>query len=1027
MNCRIWFALVCSMLGPLSASYAQPVEVSLPVDAAADPGASIAIPILVDNITGKTVLNYQAIISYDNRILRATGASSAGTLTESFNTPFVEIRADGRIFVGASGLNPPAGQGVFVFLLFEVLGQPGDTSALRFDWFQFNTGIPSTSLTDGKFTVNVPARPRISINPTQHNFGEQFVNEATAQVFMLLNSGDAILNVESVMLSGLNSSDFAVQGIATPTSILPGQELDFSVLFSPDSTGNREALLSILSNDPDASILQVPLAGTGIPLPVPDIELSSNELEFGSVPLDSFAIRPFIIKNVGEAELTVESTRLTGTFAADFVTKGKNAPFTIAAQGSQNFLISFRPSAAGEEQVTLTIISDDPDESIVSVEMRGTGFHRRQPELEITPASFDFGTLAVDSTRSTQFVLRNLGDAPLVLDSLLLNGTGSSHFRIDDLVFPLVVAPEESLILSIAFAPFLGGRHSASLTVFSNDPAQQEMKVDVIGTAVGALSLKTTILKPSGGAVICGDSVAVALTWEVENAVSPVVISCAVNGKTATRLDSTFALVLPVVPGKNTLVANCSVIDSLKRTASSLDSVTVVRHEIPTCFVEIVSPDSSAVVRDDSVLVVVQHHPGAEAAPPLQQTCKINGIAAVKIGNDFQAIVPCFPGEMLISATCTSIDSCGFVSVCSDTITIECREKESIVLLGIDEDREAMVYLTINAPQPQLLEAGKVIHNGKKVGNMEAMALNPFANCIYISSNEKGGRLFKVDVDKIPPLPSDDDIVVELVGKTGSTFIDGLAFREETAELLGVDTGTGQLVKIDENTAKVTDIGPLGFSDVEGLAFSKGEAPVLYGIDNDSHKLLTIDLKTGHGTAVGPKKVGFKNVESLAFSESGLLIGFSDHGRDTFIEIDPMTGIGKKFNKVNANGFDVEGLSFLEISVDLLNATSVSTLQAALPEAYRLLQNYPNPFNPQTKISFEIPATAVVSVPVSLKVFDITGRLVRTLLNERLFPGKHVYTWNGRDSRGYLLASGVYIYTLSAGQFTLARRMLLVK
>ena len=94
------------------------------------------------------------------------------------------------------------------------------------------------------------------------------------------------------------------------------------------------------------------------------------------------------------------------------------------------------------------------------------------------------------------------------------------------------------------------------------------------------------------------------------------------------------------------------------------------------------------------------------------------------------------------------------------------------------------------------------------------------------------------------------------------------------------------------------------------------------------------------------------------------------------------------------------------------------------PEDYVLEQNYPNPFNPSTTIRFSLP----VRERVSLKIYDMTGREVRTLLNGEERPvGASEVVWDGRNSAGQTVASGVYFYTLSWGNFFKTNKMTLVK
>ena len=95
----------------------------------------------------------------------------------------------------------------------------------------------------------------------------------------------------------------------------------------------------------------------------------------------------------------------------------------------------------------------------------------------------------------------------------------------------------------------------------------------------------------------------------------------------------------------------------------------------------------------------------------------------------------------------------------------------------------------------------------------------------------------------------------------------------------------------------------------------------------------------------------------------------------------------------------------------------------AVPEEIGLTQNYPNPFNPSTTISFSIP----MDQNVTLSVYDITGRLVNTLISSGLTAGYHDVTWDGRDMYGSNVSAGLYIYTLQTEGITLNRKMMLMK
>lgn len=88
-----------------------------------------------------------------------------------------------------------------------------------------------------------------------------------------------------------------------------------------------------------------------------------------------------------------------------------------------------------------------------------------------------------------------------------------------------------------------------------------------------------------------------------------------------------------------------------------------------------------------------------------------------------------------------------------------------------------------------------------------------------------------------------------------------------------------------------------------------------------------------------------------------------------------------------------------------------------------LHQNHPNPFNPTTTISFTLPE----SMPANLSIYNIEGKLIKTITDQFLDAGSHVSVWDGTDTRGNAVSSGIYFYCLKAGKTVLVKKMLLMK
>jgi hypothetical protein len=98
-----------------------------------------------------------------------------------------------------------------------------------------------------------------------------------------------------------------------------------------------------------------------------------------------------------------------------------------------------------------------------------------------------------------------------------------------------------------------------------------------------------------------------------------------------------------------------------------------------------------------------------------------------------------------------------------------------------------------------------------------------------------------------------------------------------------------------------------------------------------------------------------------------------------------------------------------------------------LPRTFALGQNYPNPFNPSTTIRFDIPGSTGQKIDVRLDIYNIRGQHIRTLLDSESVPGTYTVHWDGRNSRGERVGSGIYLYRVVAGEFTAIRKMVMVK
>jgi hypothetical protein len=124
------------------------------------------------------------------------------------------------------------------------------------------------------------------------------------------------------------------------------------------------------------------------------------------------------------------------------------------------------------------------------------------------------------------------------------------------------------------------------------------------------------------------------------------------------------------------------------------------------------------------------------------------------------------------------------------------------------------------------------------------------------------------------------------------------------------------------------------------------------------------------------------------------------------------------FRNVTATS-NIDSVNF---SLQLVNV-GIKQISGSIPLEYKLFQNYPNPFNPATNIRYQIRAEArSQESEVRIIVFDILGKEVVTLVNQKQKPGYYEVSFDGSK-----LSSGIYFYRLQAGEFVNTKRMILVK
>jgi len=349
----------------------------------------------------------------------------------------------------------------------------------------------------GVFQFGQPAGPAIAVGLQDGlAFGTVCSGPAylTLTVYNVGASDLVITNVERLF----GSADFTVLPTpATPLSISPGEEVVFTIAFTPTGPGGvtETATIRIISNDPTAPFVNV--AVTGVPGAGQVATVVADSGDFGHVCLGSFADEPLTINNSGDCPLTIYDIVTSPGFLPPSVV---SYPLRIGPGDSIEVPVRFQPMASGPIAGTITIFSDDPA-GPASVSVSGTG---RTPKADVMIAdSGSFGRVCVGSFADQPLIVVASGLCRLTITGIT---SSSAEFLVPEVLsYPITIGPGDALPVPIRFLPSSFGPKSATITVASDDPASPA-SVSVSGDApAGKLAVAGSTTFGGVSAGCCAD------------------------------------------------------------------------------------------------------------------------------------------------------------------------------------------------------------------------------------------------------------------------------------------------------------------------------------------------------------------------------------------------------------------------------------------------------------------------------------------------------------------------------------------
>ena len=320
--------------------------------------------------------------------------------------------------------------------------------------------------------------PIIKVTPDPVSFGYVDKGIGKIQTVIITNAGTKDLDISEInvkyeLFGTVYPTDFNMGG-HNCTVLGPGESCSVQVSLIPTKDGSHTSYLNIYSNDPEFSHKKVRLSGY---TSAPQIKAEFNQLDFGYQEINQTSTRSMKIYNIGQIDLNISNTILTGANAGLF--DFRNNCTTILAGDSCEMEIDFTPTSTGEFTAVLNLYSNSQYSNPLKINLQGSSVLR---DLQIDPVSVDFGENEINA-RDSMFVvtLTNNGENQLTINETSIIGT--DRYEFSNTGCSATLDAGESCQDTVYFTPVFEGEKHAVLRIVSNDSDEPQFDVVLTGIA----------------------------------------------------------------------------------------------------------------------------------------------------------------------------------------------------------------------------------------------------------------------------------------------------------------------------------------------------------------------------------------------------------------------------------------------------------------------------------------------------------------------------------------------------------------
>ena len=391
-------------------------------------------------------------VSFGSVAVGSTGTQSVtvtNTGTSAVNITAAAITGAAFTVVGGNPASSiPVGQSVTVQIQFAptAAGAVAGTFTVTSD----ASNTPLAISLSGTGT-----QPVLTMSPASLNFSNVPVGTASTQTVTLTNSGNSNLTVNLATMTG---TGFGMSGLSLPKTLTAGQNISFSVQFSPTSTTGASGTIVFTDNAP-GSPQTLTMTGSAV---ATGSTLGANpgSFNFNIIVVSASSPQTFTLTNSGSTTITINQVTTTGP---GFSSNGIAAGQTIAAGANATFTATFAPTTTGGASGNIAITSTATNPTL-NIPLSGTG---TQGALTASPVSIPFGSVTVGSSSSVPVTLSNTGTAAVSITAHSITGTG---FTLTGWTAPASLNPGQTTSFTVTFAPMSAAAASGSVSITSSAP-----------------------------------------------------------------------------------------------------------------------------------------------------------------------------------------------------------------------------------------------------------------------------------------------------------------------------------------------------------------------------------------------------------------------------------------------------------------------------------------------------------------------------------------------------------------------------